>query len=725
MATLVFTAIGTLIGGPLGGALGALAGGVVDRAVIGSSGRDGPRLKELAISTSSYGSAIPRPYGRLRMPGSIVWTTDMVEDKDTEGGGKGGPSMTSYSYSVSIAVALASRPIGGIGRIWADGNLLRGAGGDLKVGGTMRFYDGHGDQEADPLIASAQADAPAFRHTAYVVFENLQLAEFGNRIPALTFEILADDGEVTLAQLLEPLPEAAVVERTLPALTGFAYEGGALADMLATIGTVYPLAADAGGDALRFIAADTVPAEVPLLPEPVAADDGESFGALSGTSRQRESGPAEVPDVLRYYDVDRDFQAGLQRADGRARPGRGQGIEFPGSLAAADARALINAAAERAGWARETIAWRTAELDPTFTPGAIVRLPERPGNWRIDGWEWRERGVELELRRLPRGPARQPAADPGIVARPPDLPAVPTVLQAFELPWDGTGSGTTPHIYAAASAVSAGWKGAALYADHGGALTPLGPSGSRRNIVGTLVTDAPPSPAQLLDRASITVELLADDFALAGTTVEALAGGANRALIGGEVMQFLHAEALGDRQWRLAGLLRGRGGTEAAAQAGHLAGAPFVLLDGMATPLDAALVGAAQEIVALGLGDSEPVSAPIANPGLTLRPLTPVHPRTRMLADGSLALNWTRRARGAWGWADEVDVPLGEESEAYLVGVGPVDGPPLRWNLAAPTLTLPPATLATLHAEHAGAPLWVRQAGSFALSPPLLLTIIA
>src|SRR5690606_13533344 len=151
MATLLFTAIGTLVGGPLGGALGALAGQAIDRTIIGSQGHEGPRLKELAISTSSYGSAIPRPYGKLRMPGSIIWATDLAEDRDTSGGGKGGPSVTTYSYSASFAVALASRPIAGIGRIWADGNLLRGAGGDLKVGGSMRFYDGHGDQEADPL----------------------------------------------------------------------------------------------------------------------------------------------------------------------------------------------------------------------------------------------------------------------------------------------------------------------------------------------------------------------------------------------------------------------------------------------------------------------------------------------------------------------------------------------------------------------------------------------
>lgn len=45
----------------------------------------------------------------------------------------------------------------------------------------------------------------------------------------------------------------------------------------------------------------------------------------------------------------------------------------------------------------------------------------------------------------------------------------------------------------------------------------------------------------------------------------------------------------------------------------------------------------------------------------------------------------------------------------------------LRWELARPELELSAAMLAQLSAAHAGEPLWVRQVGSFALSPPLLL----
>lgn len=727
MATLLLSAVGTLAGGPIGGAIGALAGRQIDQAIIGSPHREGPRLKELGVTTSSYGTAIPRHHGRMRAPGTIIWATDLAESSESTGG-KGQPTITTYSYSVSFAVALSSRPILALGRIWADGTLLRGAAGDLRVGGTMRLYDGHGDHGPDPLIASDKGvDCPAFRHLAYAVFEDLQLADFGNRIPALTFEIIADEGEIALADLLAPLSEPVAVRRSLPGLKGFSVEGGPLAGTLAALDAAWPMALDAGGDGLSILAADAVPADPPLLPEPAAASDGESFGQAGGTLRTRGTAAAEIPDALRYYDIARDFQPGLQRADGRARPGRSRVVELPAALDAADARALANTAADRAGWARETLAWRMAELDPNLVPGAIVRAPGQLGLWRITGWEWRDQGVEVELLRLPRGPARRPAADPGSTLPLLDLPAAPTLLRAFELPWDGMGSGAAPEIFVAASSASPGWSGVALYAERGGQLYPLGGSGARRSVIGQAAAPVPPSPALLIERGAIEIELASADFALATSSAEGLANGANRALLGGEVIQFVIATPLGEARWRLEGLLRGRGGTERAALAGHPAGTPFVLLDDRPLALDPAKVGpsAGTAIVGIGLGDAEPVHAPIANPGITLRPLAPVHPRALRLADGALALGWTRRARGAWNWPDEVDAPLVEQAESYRVGLGPVDAPLLAWEVSAPELSIPAATLAPLASAHPGAALWVRQAGNSALSDALLLATLS
>jgi hypothetical protein len=227
-------------------------------------------------------------------------------------------------------------------------------------------------------------------------------------------------------------------------------------------------------------------------------------------------------------------------------------------------------------------------------------------------------------------------------------------------------------------------------------------------------------------QSAITVELLSADLALTSTDAGGIASGANRALIGNEVVQFADAAPLGGGSWRLTGLLRGRGGTEAAAQAGHPAEAAFVLLDTKPVALDPTKAGPSQRtsIVAIGLGDAEPVSAAIANPGTTQRPLVPVHPHTLWLADGSLELSWTRRARGAWGWPDEVEIPLGEPAETYRVGLGPVNAPALMWEVTEPRLALDAATVAVLASAHPGAQLWVRQVGGFATSDPLLLATL-
>ena len=697
MATLDFTAIGATLGGPMGGMLGGFIGREVDAALFGGANRKGPRLDDLRITTSSYGSAIPRQFGTIRAAGTVIWATEMAEHSATQGGGKGSPSVTTYSYTISFAVALSSRPIIGVGHIWADGNLLRGSEGDLKAGGQLRLYSGHGDHEPDPLIAAAEgAYAPAFRGTAYAVFEDLDLTPFGNRIPALSFEVIADETPLTLATMLAEGHAAIDTDRALPGLAGFSHDGDTLGDMVATLHPVYPVALDTGGGRLRIGDAEAVPADPPLLPEAAATADGTAFGQIDGTRHQRRTSEASPPLALRYFDKDRDYLAGVQRADGRAMPGREVGIEFPGALSAADARLLANRAASRL-------------------------------HWRIAGWEWRDQGIELELQRLPHGPPREQAADPGRPQPPRDLPNGPTLLAAFELPWDGGGDAALARPFAAASSAAPGWRGAQLFAEQQGMLLPMGQA-ERRAVIGETLAPLPPSHVHLLERtAALTVRLAAADFALVSASPEMLAQGANRALIGSELIQFAHATPLGNREWRIAGLLRGRGGTEATAQAGHNSASRFVLIDHRLTPLDPGLIGddPAARLAALGLADSEPVSTPLANRGLALRPLTPVHPLARRLGDGALHLGWTRRARGAWTWPDGVEIPLNEETEAYAVGLGPADTPAMRWETTQPSLTLSAQTMVQLAQGHAGQPLWVRQIGRFAPSDPLLLTTLA
>jgi hypothetical protein len=66
-----------------------------------------------------------------------------------------------------------------------------------------------------------------------------------------------------------------------------------------------------------------------------------------------------------------------------------------------------------------------------------------------------------------------------------------------------------------------------------------------------------------------------------------------------------------------------------------------------------------------------------------------------------------------------------EPSESYFVGLGNVEQPVTRWEVAQPRLDLTSGQHANLLAAHPGQPLWVRQVGLHGLSDPLLLATLA
>ena len=206
MAAIVLGAVGSAIGAgfggtilgfsgaAIGGFIGSAVGSVVDSWIVASlqpnQRIDGPRLENMRITSSTEGAIIPQIFGRMRIGGNIIWATDFAETfkSESQGGGKGGGggvTTTTALYSASFAIGICEGPITGIGRVWADGDVM-----DM-TGVVMRTYFGSESQTPDPLIINLSgADfAPAYRGTAYVVFENLPLEKFGNRLPQITFEV--------------------------------------------------------------------------------------------------------------------------------------------------------------------------------------------------------------------------------------------------------------------------------------------------------------------------------------------------------------------------------------------------------------------------------------------------------------------------------------------------------------------------------------------------------
>jgi hypothetical protein len=227
MATLALSyaggAIGNMllpgIGGIVGKAVGALAGAYIDSKLFGTKAQaaqvDPNRFK---VTTSTEGKGIPRLYGRSRIGGEIIWSTYFLRVPAKSSGGKGSmlsPSSSSSTpqdhYYANWAIALCQGPVTRIGQVWADGKLI-----DISKY-TYRFYYGTEDQLPDSLIVAKEGAAvtPAYRGLCYIVFENMDLTAFGNRLPQITVEIF---------RAVDDLEGRIRATTLIPAAGEFAYE---------------------------------------------------------------------------------------------------------------------------------------------------------------------------------------------------------------------------------------------------------------------------------------------------------------------------------------------------------------------------------------------------------------------------------------------------------------------------------------------------------------------
>lgn len=717
MATLLLTAVGSAIGGPIGAAIGAMAGQRVDQALLGPKGRQGARLADLAVQASTYGASIPRLYGRMRVSGTVIWATDLREERQKVSQGKGRPNATVYSYSASFAVLLSARPIRGIGRIWADGTLLRGAAGDFKIETGFRFQSGAPDQPVDPLIASAEgAAAPAYRGRAYAVFEDMALESFGNRIPNLSFEVLADDGPVAVVDIIADLAGGDVDAAYSRTLDGYVADGSSVAAALAPLNDIAALDWTDRGTALHVGRSD-----FPIIV--VAEEDlGAAIDLNGGPRLHQKRGAADsLPSRLElaFADPSRDYQLGLQSIDLHAN-GQEQHIDLPAALDADHA----------AQWARERLFAARRE-----TMVVEVRLPWRylsgwsAASLSLQGQPWRVRSVAMEglsvvVTLSPRTalPSATVPVDGGRIVAEADRAAGRTTLRLADLPSVQDAAATAPLVVAAAAGTTPGWRSAVLmqragptapWEDLGRTAAPA-TMGMVRNPLGAA------SPHLMDMRNTLTVDLLHDGMSLLNVSDDALWTGANLALVGGEVLQFGMAERFAPGRWILSRLLRGRRGTEARI-ADHAAQEPFLLLDPETLTALSVPTGASDvDVLAKGVGDPDGVTASLSAVGAALRPLSPVHLRAVPLSDGTIDVQWTRRSREGWRWLDGIEVPVAEEAELYRIEIAALPlAESIGATLAQPHYQLSAGQLAELRSAGATSlTLSVRQIGRFAQSDP-------
>ncbi len=327
---------------------------------------------------------------------------------------------------------------------------------------------------------------------------------------------------------------------------------------------------------------------------------------------------------------------------------------------------------------RETV---RLSLDPALVgiePGdrLALSLPGLPSDVVV---------TRIELAEMPKIEAR--AFDPDIVAR----AAVSAVrrtsaggatvfgaprIAVLDVPGEGEGDRDHAPLLAAAARP---WPGPLAVHRRSGTGFVFQQSLTLPATMGRLVAPLGPGRLWRLDETgAFEVSLLAGT--LASVTAAQLLDGANVAAVecpdgSFEVLQFRDAALVGSRTYRLSGLLRGQLGTEDRMDAGHEAGATFVLLDGAPQRFDAGLAALGRSFSCrIGpegrdVADAAMAEVDVVVGGRGLKPLAPVHLTARRLADGAVRFGWIRRTRvGGDGW-DRLEVPLGEWAEAYEVDV--------------------------------------------------------
>ena len=313
--------------------------------------------------------------------------------------------------------------------------------------------------------------------------------------------------------------------------------------------------------------------------------------------------------------------------------------------------------------------------------GDVIELPgeaqEGPGLYRIDRVEQGAMQVVDAVRIEPE--VYDPAEiDDELAQLRPFVSPVPVVPYFLDLPLlRGDEVPHAPHVAATAQP----WPGAvALFQSSTDADYVLNAVLPTPSVIGATLNPIEAARPGIIDRGDV-LEVKLVSGTLSSVSEDALLSGANLAAIGDgsqdnwEVFQFAQAELVAPNTYWLKTRLRGQAGTNGLMPEIWPVGSTFVLLNG--SPLQITHSPNLRRVVQhyrvgparRSYDDPSYRHLVRAFDGNGLRPLSPCHLRAALRPDGSFDVSWIRRTRidgDAW---EGVDVPLGEESESYLVRV--------------------------------------------------------
>lgn len=563
----------------------------------------------------------------------------------------------------------------------------------------IRVYLGTDTQDADHLIEAAEGvgNVPAYRGLAYIVLEKFALKKFGNSIPQFSFRIAetpnnnltyGEGAAKILARAGRPASDYDV-SSFAGLLRGFAWAGPqSTARLLENLLIAGDGVVRESNQKLVFKPQVSVDVVSVAAETDLAAHEADSELPPGLLIQDRFSG--DFPDIVNvsYVDRGRDYQQGSQSARKNEFTVRNvYDMDIPVTMTATEAKT----AAHRLLWRANTRrSYGKATLPPSYLnveETDLLIVPYKGQEYKILV-DTVERGnnfllsVEGSISTVDEILADVAGEED---EQTPDVPYIPPVLIFVVLDFaplrDADVSNAVLYLAAAAYDYTAEWQGATGYASPDDITYAAIADFSIENVLGTTLTSLPSEKPDRWDRKN-TLDVRVSHGSLSNATELDVLNGANRLVVGRELIAFQFAELIDTNTYRLSKLIRGLRDTGNLTGTHTSPGEKVLLLSAVVSGAgyNYSQSGQTRHVKAVAFGgdiDAATAQTLVLN-AQSMRPFAPCSFRGRRNLDWNgdllpdkddLALKWKRRTRTLAKAFGAAPTPLEDGIERYEIDV--------------------------------------------------------
>lgn len=627
-----------------------------------------------------------------------------------------------------------------------DGSHL--SGGYIPHTGGIRFYLGTDSQNPDPLMVArlGAGQTPGYRGLVYCMIYDLELSDYGNRIPNFSAEIQFDTGPVPLSEIVAALMTEAgyapsqidVSALALTTVQGIELDPESYQTTLHKLMALYLFDSAEIDGQIIFKFRDGLPVmEVPFEDIGALGDMASAEPRIEETLQDEQQVPETV--WIRYYDSLKQFQQASQYSKRISQPYASDlldkvavqnsrlqtTLDAPiteiGTTIRQQADKVLNDLWSSRFHASLKLPPKYIQLDPTDiievpyqNDFLLIRLAQVD---RGASWPLQLSGVSHDYHHS----VALSDSGPGSGTQPvtPDLPPATTLI-LLDMPFmeDADSHNTTEDTgiyFAMATTINIGtffdpasfqWHGGTAYRSIDNVtFDPIGhiSSAAFRGTASNLLP-APTDPWVIDNSNTLTVTWTGYNALLkigpsarpTGASDDLLTNGhANVAALiksNGEIelLQFGNVVDHDDGTFTFSHLVRGIRGTETMAK-GHATGDVFVVLTGAENHADLPLGDRGLTRYYQAISDGLPAAFTGAQSKVTiprdLMPYAPYKIGGYIDDHDNIIVSWKRRTRLGGTWVSGIDGPLSEQFEEYQVDVYATDNTTILRTITTPLPT--------------------------------------